>query len=239
MTCTWILKVLMVIINSAILIAGGITAIIGFLIETKGKTVLELLKNNNEIFSDFAPWFNATYSLIAIGAVLAFMGFLGCCGAYCEDKCMLMIYFIIIFAVFVAEVLAAVLLLLHQSKAEVLLNNIRTQVAKNIKENYGKNNIITKPWNETMDLMKCCGYNNYTDFEDSPHVNNTSLYPPSCCSETNECFRKKAESEKVTGCFDALVKWVQNNSSLLGGIAVCIIAIEVVAMIVSLILYRG
>lgn len=38
-------------------------------------------------------------------------------------------------------------------QAEVLLNNIRTQVAKNIKENYGKNNIITKPWNETMDLV--------------------------------------------------------------------------------------
>ncbi|KAF5890465.1 tetraspanin-1-like, partial [Clarias magur] len=192
-----------------------------------GKPLLEALENSKEIPRDFAPLFNATYLLIAIGTVLAFMGFLGCCGACCENKCMLMIFFIIIFVVFVAEVVAAVLLLLYQSKAEELLNKLRRTVVQNIKQNYGKNDIITEAWNETMSLMKCCGYNNYTDFKYSPYVNNTSLYPEYCCPETEDvCNLEKANSKKVTGCFDTLVKWVKSNSSLLGGVAVCVIAIE-------------
>ncbi|KAM9454708.1 tetraspanin-1-like [Clarias gariepinus] len=167
------------------------------------------------------------------------MGFLGCCGACCENKCMLMIYFIVIFSAFVAEVVVGVLFLLHQSKAEILLDNLRTKVSQDIMENYGENNIMTKAWNETMSLMKCCGYNNYTDFIDSPQVKNTLLYPPSCCSETNdECDLGKAESELLTGCFDTLMEWVKNNSFLVGGVAFYVIAIEVAAMIVSLILYK-
>ncbi|KAF5890468.1 tetraspanin-1-like, partial [Clarias magur] len=208
-------------------IAGAVTVIVGILIEMKGKVVLEALNNNKDIPPDFVPWFTTTYLLIAIGAVLAFMGFLGCCGACCENKCMLMIFFIIIFSAFVVEVVVGVLFLLHQSKAEILLDSLRTKVSRNIMENYGGNNIMTKAWNETMSLMKCCGYNNYTDFNDSPQVRTTSLYPPSCCSERkDECDLGQAKSKLLMGCFDTLREWVKNNSFLVGGVAVYIIAIE-------------
>ncbi|KAF5890466.1 tetraspanin-1-like, partial [Clarias magur] len=147
-----ILKIVMVIVNSAIFLAGAGLVIIGALPEIKKTTVLEALYNSTvvqHIPADFAPLFNATYLLIAVGAVLAFMGFLGLWGAYYEDKCILMILFIIIFIVFVAEVVAAILLLLYQPK------------------------------------------------------------------------------EPVIGCFHALMKLLKANSSLLGGVAVFVIAVEI------------
>ncbi|MCJ8748080.1 hypothetical protein PDJAM_G00161030 [Pangasius djambal] len=239
MICKGILKILMVVFNSAILLAGVATVIIGVLVEISRKHVLGVLDNVKDISPKLAPLANAGYLLIAVGAIIAFMGFLGCCGACCENKCMLMLFFIIILIVFVAEVVAAVLALIYQPTAEKLLGEIREKVAKSIRENYGQKDVITIAWNETMSLMKCCGYNNYTDFTGSLFVNNTSKYPKFCCSTTPEtCDVRRANSELVEGCFNAVVKLVKNNSALLGGVAICVAAIEVAAMIVSLILYK-
>ncbi|MCI4393894.1 hypothetical protein PGIGA_G00162510 [Pangasianodon gigas] len=153
MACKGILKILMVIFNSAIFLAGVATVIIGVLVEISRRHVLGVLDKFKDISAELAPLANAGYLLIAVGAVIAFMGFLGCCGACCENKCMLMIFFIIILIVFVVEVVAAVVALLYQPKAEKLLDKIRQNVAKSIRENYGQNDIITIAWNETMSLV--------------------------------------------------------------------------------------
>ncbi|KAF5890469.1 tetraspanin-1-like, partial [Clarias magur] len=227
MSCKAILKVLMVIFNSAIFLSGVGTVVIGVLVEINKKTVFGTLSNIKEIPPELLHLANAGYLLIAIGTILTIMGFLGCCGACFELKCMLMTFFIIILIMFVVEVVAAILLLLYEPKAQKLLNELRKKVTESIEEKYGKNDIITKAWNETMSLMKCCGYNNYTDFTESQYVKSTSSYPQYCCSGTNEmCDLKKAQSKHVIGCFDAVVEWVKKNSALIGGVAICVVAIE-------------
>ncbi|KAI5625956.1 hypothetical protein C0J50_14510, partial [Silurus asotus] len=169
------------------------------------------------------------YLLIAIGGVTSFLGLLGCCGACCENKCLLMIFFNIIFIVFVMEVIAAVLLLLKRPVAEKILEKIGNRVVTSIKETYGQNYIITKAWNETMTLMQCCGYNNYTDFQGTKFVNQTSLYPNFCCSneQSLRCDSVKAKSVGVNGCFNAVVNWVTSKATFLGGVAICVAAIQV------------
>ncbi|KAG7315978.1 hypothetical protein KOW79_020844 [Hemibagrus wyckioides] len=239
MSCKGILKILMVLFNIAIFFAGAASVVIGVLVVINKKNVFGTLDNIKDLPPQLSHLANAGYLLVAVGAVITFMGFLGCCGACCENKCMLMTFFIIIFIVFVVEVIAAVLILFYEPKAEELLNEIRKKVAENIQKNYGDNDIITNTWNETMALLKCCGYNNYTDFTGSPYVNHTSQYPQFCCSTgSGKCDLGKAESQKVNGCFDVVVERVKNNSALLGGIAVCVAAIEVGSMIVSFILLK-
>ncbi|KAF7689401.1 hypothetical protein HF521_012754 [Silurus meridionalis] len=173
--------------------------------------------------------------MIAVGGVIAFMGFLGCCGACCENKCLLKIFFNIIFIVFVVEVIAAVLLLLDRPGAENFLEKISNKVAKSIKDTYGQNDIITRAWNETMTLMECCGLNNYTDFTDSEFVRKTSLYPNFCCpdKQSQGCKLNSAKSAGVTGCFKAVVKWVASKATLLGGMAVSVAVIQVAVIIAS------
>ncbi|XP_058236957.1 tetraspanin-1-like [Hemibagrus wyckioides] len=239
MTFKGILKILMVIFNTAIFFAGAASVVIGVLVVVNKKNVFGTLDNIKDLPPQLSHLANAGYLLVAVGAVIAFMGFLGCCGACCENKCMLMTFFIIILTVFVVEVIAAVLILFYEPKAEELMNKIREKVAKSIRENYGDNDIITNTWNETMTLLKCCGYNNYTDFTGSPYVRQDSQYPQFCCSTgSGKCNRGQAQSQNVDGCFNVVVKLVKNNSTLLGGIAVCVAATEVAAMIVSLILFK-
>lgn len=244
MACKWILKVLMVVFNSAIFLAGAATVVIGVLVEMKKNNILKVLDIIKDNSPELAHLSNAGYLLIGVGAILTFMGFLGCCGACCDNKCMLMTFFIIILILFVVEVVAAVYILLYQSKVEEVLDKVREKVGEKIKENYDKNSDFTAAWNETMSLMKCCGFSNYTDFTGSVFVNRTSLYPQDCCStepsdKAIQCDGKAAASKSVHGCLDALVKLVKSQSSLLGAVAICIAALEVAAMIVSLILYNS
>ncbi|XP_046693628.1 tetraspanin-1-like [Silurus meridionalis] len=196
MTCKICLKILMIVCNSAIFLGGAAILIIGGLIEVTKKHIFGVLDNNTIIPEELALLTKASYLMIAVGGVIAFMGFLGCCGACCENKCLLKIFFNIIFIVFVVEVIAAVLLLLDRPGAENFLEKISNKVAKSIKDTYGQNDIITRAWNETMTLMKCCGYNNYTDFQGTTFETQTSLYPNFCCSDEQSlpCDLKKAET---------------------------------------------
>ncbi|XP_058236797.1 tetraspanin-1-like [Hemibagrus wyckioides] len=209
-----ILKILMVIFNIVIFFAGLASLVIGFRVVINKKNAFGTVDNIEELSPQLSYLANAGYLLVAVGAVLTFIGFLGCCGAFWENQCMLMI-------------------------AEKLLNNIQEKVTRSIQKGYGENDIINTMWDETMALLKCCGYNNYTDFTGSPYVNHTSQYPQFCCSTgSGKCDLGKAESQKVNGCFDVVVERVKNNSALLGGIAVCVAAIEVGSMIVSFILLK-
>lgn len=49
--------------------------------------------------------------------------------------------------------------------------------------------------------LKCCGFNNYTDFEDSPYFTENKVFPPYCCSDdvngTELCTKKRAEDKPV------------------------------------------
>lgn len=70
-------------------IAGAVSVIIGALVEVNGKHVLEVLYEIKDIPPEITHLAKAGYLLIAVGAVLTVMGFLGCCGACYENKCML------------------------------------------------------------------------------------------------------------------------------------------------------
>ncbi|XP_072513459.1 tetraspanin-1-like isoform X2 [Salminus brasiliensis] len=235
----WILKTIMCVFNGVIFLAGGVAVFVGILVEMNSKylrTVLDHIKDSPPVLAQLV---NVGYLLIAVGAVLAIMGFLGCCGALCESKCMLLTFFITVLIVFLAEVAGAVLILLFQPTAEKLLVGIRLKVAQSIKSSYGENEVFTTAWNETMSLMKCCGYNNYTDFTGSP-FEKLYQYPNSCCHEKAEqCTLTAAKIENTSGCFGAVIKLVEDNSTLMAGVAICIAAIEVCAMTVSVLLYKN
>ncbi|XP_053472066.1 tetraspanin-1-like [Ictalurus furcatus] len=74
MSLKGILKIFMIIFNSAIFLAGAAAVVIGILAKTHALGVLMTIKDNA---TDVVGLSNASYVLIAVGAVLALMGFLG------------------------------------------------------------------------------------------------------------------------------------------------------------------
>ncbi|KAJ0058021.1 hypothetical protein NL108_007250, partial [Boleophthalmus pectinirostris] len=89
-------------------------------------------------------------------------------------------FFIIVMLIFLAEVAGAIVLLVFRPLVDSLLVKFGHVAVESIKTDYGKNPDITGLWNTTMTTLKCCGFNNYTDFTNSSyHLENG--YPPMCC----------------------------------------------------------
>ncbi|XP_067423840.1 tetraspanin-1 [Emydura macquarii macquarii] len=230
MGCYSFLKVMMILFNTAIFLGGGVLLGVGIWVAVDGSSFANIFGSSSTLFV------NVSYFLIAIGAVLVVLGFLGCCGAQKESKCLLLMFFSIVLIIFIAEIAAAVVALVYTSLAENILVGTVTPI---LKSQYGKATDVTRIWNTTMSEVKCCGLTNYTDFTDSYYyTNHNQLYPPFCCNTTtSSCNSAAAHASNIQGCFQQLLSDIRKNAGVVGGVAAGICALEIAAMVVSMYLY--
>uniref|UniRef100_U3F648 Tetraspanin n=1 Tax=Micrurus fulvius TaxID=8637 RepID=U3F648_MICFL len=237
MSCFTFLKVMMILFNLAIFLGGATLLGIGIWVTVDSKSFLGTF---GAISGTVFQFVHVGYLLIAIGAVLFLLGFLGCCGAQKESKCLLITFFSIILIIFIIEISGAVVALVYTSLAETVL---QATVTKLLKDDYGKRNPVTEAWNMTMTKLKCCGLSNYTDFNDSYFYKTTNSYPGQCCNSsiltvsTTTCNETVAASFEVKGCFSQLLFEIRKNAAVVGGVAAGIGALEIAAMAVAMYLY--
>ncbi|XP_073793756.1 tetraspanin 35 isoform X1 [Danio rerio] len=236
MGCFGFLKTMMFLFNGIIFLAGGVILGVGIWVKVDNGSILNFMQSLPGASSQMGQVLNVGYLLIALGAVLVVLGFLGCCGAIKESRCMLMLFFIIILIIFIAEVAGAIVILAFRPLAETLIKQLGVDAVKSLQSDFGKNQDVTGLWNTTMTGMKCCGFNNYTDFTNSYFVNSTKNYPVQCCN-TSPCNQAAVMNSTVTGCFPALIKLVDKNAVIIIAVALGIAALELAAMIVSMVLY--
>uniref|UniRef100_A0A673K2U6 Tetraspanin n=1 Tax=Sinocyclocheilus rhinocerous TaxID=307959 RepID=A0A673K2U6_9TELE len=212
---------MMFVFNGVIFLAGAAILAVGIWVAVDRVSLLGFLEHIEDAPPELAQLANIGYLLIGVGAFLTLVGFLGCCGAVKESKCMLLSFFTVVLIIFLVEVAAGVVLFVFEPL-------VRSDAPYQNKSTYTHN----------KNGLKCCGYNNYTDFMDSPFVSTTSSYPVTCCtSSSGPCNEFAAKS--VVGCFQALVNLIEDNAVLLAGVALGIAALEIAAMVVSMILYKN
>lgn len=237
MQCYSFIKTMMILFNFLIFLCGVALLAVGIWVSVDGSSFLKIF---GPLSSHALQFVNVGYFLIAAGAVLFALGFLGCYGAHTENKCALMMFFFILLIIFIAEVAAAVVALVYTTMAEHFL---RLVVVPAIKKDFGSQKDFTQVWNTTMEGLKCCGFNNYTDFEDSPYLEENRVFPPYCCyNKANDttmepCTMEKAKDRAVQGCFHQLLSNIRTNAVTVGGVAAGIGGLELAAMIVSIYLY--
>ncbi|XP_062304433.1 tetraspanin-1-like [Osmerus eperlanus] len=239
MCCKGFLKLMMFIFNFCIFAAGAVILGVGVWVKVDSGSLLGVLNDIKDAPSELQQLANVGYLLIAIGAVLVVMGFLGCCGAIRESRCMLLMFFIIVLIIFIAEVAGAVIILVFQPQFQKILDELSSKVISSIRDDYGKEESLTVLWNSTMTELKCCGYHNYTDFDGSPFLNSSvNIYPVTCCNSTRTCNPGNAALSNIDGCFEKLVDLIEKNAVVLGAVALGIAALEIAAMVVSMVLYQ-
>ncbi|XP_038270941.1 tetraspanin-1 [Dermochelys coriacea] len=231
MGCFSFLKVMMILFNLAIFLGGGTLLGVGIWVAVDGSSFSSIFGSSNAL-----QFVNISYFLIIIGAILVVLGFLGCCGAQKESKCLLIMFFSIVLIIFIAEVAAAVVALVYTSLAE---NILQSTVTPTLKNQYGKVTEVTQIWNTTMSKVKCCGLMNYTDFTDSYYYKkHGNMYPPFCCKPVNDlCNEIGAHNSSIPGCFEQLLSDIRKNADVVGGVAAGICVLEIAAMVVSMYLY--
>ncbi|XP_058639803.1 tetraspanin 34a isoform X2 [Onychostoma macrolepis] len=240
MCCKGFLKVMMFVFNGVIFLAGAAVLGVGIWVAVDRVSLLGILEDIEDAPPELAQLANIGYVLIGVGSFLTLMGFLGCCGAIKESKCMLLSFFSIVLIIFLVEVAAAIVLFVFEPLVQKALDEVGQKVVESIVRKYGDDESYTSVWNGTMSELKCCGYNNYTDFTDSPFESTASLYPIMCCTDSSRlCNENAARSDSVVGCFQALVNLIEDNAVLLAGVALGIAALEIAAMVVSMILYMN
>ncbi|XP_061892636.1 tetraspanin 35 [Entelurus aequoreus] len=241
MGCFGFLKFMMFLFNGIIFVAGAAILGVGIWVKVDSGSILGFLGMIENAPAELSQVLNVGYLLIAVGALLVIIGFLGCCGAARESKCMLLLFFIIILLVFIAEVAGAVVILVFRPLAEDIFDKFGEASVQSIKKDYGKNADVTGLWDTTMSTFKCCGIYNSSNFVGSPYyAANNNQYPPPCCAAANNrpCNQTMIDNfTTIPGCFVKIKQLIEDNTVAIVAVALGIAALEICAMTVSMILY--
>ncbi|XP_072298333.1 tetraspanin 35 isoform X2 [Eucyclogobius newberryi] len=237
MSCARCLKFLMLFFNGIIFLAGAGILAVGIWVKVDSGSILGFLGKIPNAPSELSQVLNVGYLLIALGALLVIIGFLGCCGAMRESKCMLLLFFVIVMLIFLAEVAGAIVLLVFRPLVDSLFVKFGIIAVQNIRTDYGKNDDVTGLWDTTMSTLKCCGFNNYTDFINSTYHRNNG-YPSMCCQDGGApCGNNTNSTASVPGCFTRIKALIEDNSKVIIGVALGIAVLELGAMITSMSLF--
>ncbi|XP_037551530.1 tetraspanin-9 [Nematolebias whitei] len=183
------------------------------------------------VIQDSLPSFEL---MIAIGVIIMVLGFLGCCGAYRENRCMLLLFFIFLLIIFTLLLAAGIL-------GAVGDNTVKTWVKTKLEE---LSPISSQPQNVVDDVeklqreLKCCGLlkgpADWTKIPDSCRCNVTA-------DNTAECKPGTAfgTSNNIyqTACYDKAIEFIKSHMEVAVGIAFAIAALLVFGMAFSMVLY--
>ncbi|KAM6962121.1 tetraspanin-8-like [Tautogolabrus adspersus] len=182
---------------------------------------LKVNKDGNRITNESIPGIDL---MIAIGVIVMILGFLGCCGAIRENRCMLLLFFISLLIIFVLLLAAGILGAVGEDK-----------VKDWVKERLEKfTPLSTQPENVKSDLeklqreLKCCGLvNGPSDW---------NVVPASCrCNATEtDCVPNSIYN---TPCVIKVVELMEKNMEIVLGIAFAVAILLIFGMAFAMILY--
>jgi CD63 antigen len=238
------IKNLLFVFNLMFFLAGVGLIVTGVLVQTE----------YNEYFAFFDSQLNAAAILmIVVGSILFTVGFFGCCGAYKENRCMVIAFVFLVSIVFIVEISAAIAG--HVMRHEID-NLIRTKMNEATR-NYQKV-VVREAWDGTQRELRCCGVNNYTDWLENDLLRNTSSVPPSCCVNSThgpDCGRgvllpwtveavpgstsSSTDGIYQEGCLGKILGWFGDNAIILSVVGVCLGLIQLMGIILGWLLSRA
>lgn len=182
---------------------------------------LKVSKDGNRLTNESLPGIDL---MIAIGVIIMVLGFLGCCGAIRENRCMLLLFFISLLLIFILLLAAGIVGAVSESK-------VKDWVGDRLKD---LTPLSSQPEDVKADLeklqkeLKCCG------LVDGP--GDWTKVPDSCrCNATDsECNSSGVYS---TTCTTQITLLMEKNMEVVLGIAFAIAILLIFGMVFAMILY--
>ncbi|KXJ79658.1 hypothetical protein RP20_CCG028628 [Aedes albopictus] len=188
-----IAKTLLSVFNFVFFVLGSIVLGVGIWLVADKSSFIALLKmvesDQLEHFTQPAVIEQLAYFLIAIGAIMFFLSFLGYCGAIRESQCLLTTYGLFLIVILILEVTACGLAAAYKESAKTETKNyLQTTISKYYSSNdRNQSDAVTLMWNYLMSEMHCCGVDDYRDFNLSDKWNESKgsrVIPEACCMQT-------------------------------------------------------
>lgn len=192
----------------------------------------------------------AAVVLICVGAFIFITGFFGCCGAMKENGCMLLTYASILCFILVLQLVGGIIAIAFRGRLD---ESLKKNMENSLINQYSVDKAVTEAWDAMQQTMKCCGANKgVADWQDSKwkesHKNQT--VPNSCCaSQTPEGLKNcqmdagKANVTSVsvytTPCHDQLLNNLKSKATILIGVALGLVFVQVMVIVVACMLRRS
>ena len=163
-------------------------------------------KVDYQVTSDLLPPINL---LVFVGAVTMILGFLGCCGAVREDRCLLTLFFVGLLAVLFMMLAVGVLGALSRTEAaqEVVKEHLKELLPLS-----GAPEDVQEAVQQLQTHGFCCGF-----FAGPLDWGNSTLVPDSCnCTDSSRnCTVLDGRSVYSTPCMAYLMTWCDRLSHAL------------------------
>ncbi|XP_061165300.1 tetraspanin-9-like [Saccostrea echinata] len=195
-------------------------------------------------------------TLIVFGTFVLIVSTLGCCGAFCQQRCCLIIYAILVLVFFLAKLVVVILWFVMNDKIQSWM---KTELLKQLQTNYKNDDLntheISTAWNYMFMSLSCCGVNAVTgttnDFDNSVWISSAGSkhIPIFCCtgitasnyaSQTNTaCTDTVTSGYHTKGCYDATYDSLSSYSTAFIVVGVCTLLVEIVAFIGAIIIIKN
>ncbi|XP_009489798.1 tetraspanin-8 [Pelecanus crispus] len=95
--------------------------------------------------------------LIAVGSIIMVLGFLGCCGAIKESRCMLLLFFIGLLLILILQVTGGILGAVYRSQIETSLNKTLLESVNKLQSSTEASKAFQEKFQEFERMNECCG----------------------------------------------------------------------------------
>ncbi|XP_012497480.1 PREDICTED: tetraspanin-8 [Propithecus coquereli] len=174
--------------------------------------------------------------LIAVGAIIMILGFLGCCGAIKESRCMLLLFFIGLLLILLLQVVAGILGATFKSQYEHILNETLYENVKYLSSTDDNAKAFQQALAEFQEEFKCCGLvSGAADWG-----GNFQQFSKSCeCPEVPDdaCTTYKGKYVYKQPCISFLKDLVAKHIIVIIGIAFGLAVVETLGLVFSMVLY--
>ncbi|KAG7278587.1 hypothetical protein CRUP_013329 [Coryphaenoides rupestris] len=166
--------------------------------------------------------------MIAIGVIIMLLGFLGCCGAIRENRCLLLLFFISLLLIFILLLAAGIVAAVDKNKVKDWVMDSLTDLVPLQKQPADVQTDLQKLEGE----LKCCG------LVKGPEDWGSSV-PPSCyCNDTNQaCENIASHLVYSTPCSTSIISALKDNMVVALGIAFAIAILLLFGMAFAMTLY--
>ncbi|EEB19568.1 tetraspanin-18, putative [Pediculus humanus corporis] len=182
-------KSILISFNLILWLAGGTLIVLGtWIFVDSSKIHLFHFVTSDDLNTDFGYYL--AYILLSLGGFVLISGIFGCCGAVRENRCLLAIYFTLLFILTCIELSVSIVTYIYKDH---FLLGLEDRLTSGLIKHYGYKNSNEKylSFSEAVDFaqykFKCCGIKSDNDYIKSNWRNESNIsvekrnVPLTCC----------------------------------------------------------
>ncbi|NWS80719.1 TSN8 protein, partial [Toxostoma redivivum] len=177
--------------------------------------------------------------LIAVGSIIMILGFLGCCGAVKESRCMLMLFFVALLLILILQIVGGVLGAVNRSQVEAVFESALSTMVDSLQSTTGEHQEYQEEFQKFERNNKCCGLlNGPTDW--GQNFNKLSSNMCQCEPEEQSsdlCTKYQSKYIYKKPCGEVIIQQIKDNLVIIMGIAFGLAAVEILGLVFSMSLY--